>query len=987
MAAVSVVSGLLLLLAVVALIMGFLAVRHRLAVRIALRNVRRGRTRTVLLIAGLLVGTTIITGSLVVGDTVQQLIVHYSYLGAGYVDEAIYGNSSSGGFVYFDYSVFNSVNASVSSDPAIAGVTPEIIGSASTLDTRNGIPETSLNLIGVNGNQSTALGTFRADNGTAITGPAPGHVLIDDQTANALNASVGDTLLIFGSPGTPEPFRVQAIVQENVRGAFITGGLSPGNLFVDLAGAQLIENASGSINYLAVTNVGSQSAGASNSSAVAASLNATLASVLTAEALSVHTPLKDALHQATQSGQSLLTIFLVLGLFSIVAGAMLIIGIFVMLAEERKGEMGMLRAIGLRRRELVYSFIFEGTTYAAGSALAGIALGVAVGYLLVYLSGIILSAEGIPTSALVQSFTVTEQSLVIAYVAGFLLTLITVIVACRRASRLNIVRAIRDIPEPRPAVRTYTFLAYLGGLGAVLGALLLLRTYQGSTDISYPILGGSIVIMGVGLVAARFLKNRPVFTAVGIALFVWSGWEPLHVWVLGSHHTGGIFLVFVEGILMVGGILTAILFNAELAARVTRRFLGRRAESSPVVRLGLAYPTRQPTRTAVSLAIFALVVFTMVATGSFGSTVQANLNNTVANQSGGYTFFAVSQTPIPDLPGLIASNSTLDPLFQTSVPIIDGAVEVNISGFSKNPYTDSLFAAPTNASPGSNFYDTNQFTFQSTWHGQSAAQTFQMLAGNTSYAIVDGTYATASGFSTGGGGGIHPTAAVGDSLHLQSPHSTKSANLTVIGVLKESILTGVWVSPATAAGLGDTNASFYFLTVRPGVSSVHAAQVAKVAFFRWNLILFDIHALLATSISTTEGFIGLLEIFVGLGLGVGIAAMGILALRAVVERRREIGMLRASGFTQRMVLRAFLLEYSFVTILGVAIGAVLGVLIVFNLTQSPSAGDSGITAFSAPWVTIALIVVVAYLLVVAAIAGPSIRAARLPPADAVRATE
>jgi ABC-type antimicrobial peptide transport system permease subunit len=88
-----------------------------------------------------------------------------------------------------------------------------------------------------------------------------------------------------------------------------------------------------------------------------------------------------------------------------------------------------------------------------------------------------------------------------------------------------------------------------------------------------------------------------------------------------------------------------------------------------------------------------------------------------------------------------------------------------------------------------------------------------------------------------------------------------------------------------------------------------------------------------------------------------------------------------------MVLQTFVLEYSFVTLLGVGIGTVLGLLIVYNLTTSPSAATAGITTFGAPWLTVIEIVVVAYILVLIAIAGPSLRAARLSPAEAVRATE
>jgi putative ABC transport system permease protein len=985
MATLSIVGVLLLILLIVGLVTLVLAARHRLSFRIAMRNVRRGRVRTALLIGGLLVATTIVSGSLVVGDTVQQLSYHYTYLGAGYDDEAIRALSPSGGFLYFPYSAYTDVSAALSGYRQVQGIAPEIVDLGAAYDQRTGIPETALNLIGVNGNQSAALGSFVADNGTPISGPQAGKVLIDDQTATALNASAGDSLLVFGQVRVP--LVIQAVVQDNVRGAFITAGLSPGNVFVTLATAQFLENQSGKINYIALTNTGSQADGASSSPSVSSYLNSTLAPILTTYGLTVETPLKTALDQATQSSQSTLTIFLVLGLFSIVAGAMLIIGIFVMLAEERKGEMGMLRAIGMRRRELVYTYYFEGVAYAAGSALAGTALGVGIGYFLSYLAGSILSTEGIPPSVFLQSFTVTTQSLVIAYVVGFLLTLATVVVACRRASRLNIVRAIRDVPEPPPAVRTYTFLAYLGAALLVFGFLGFDTTYRGSSDISYPLITGSMVILGAGLIAARFLKNRVVFTSVGVALAVWGGWVPLHALLLGTNHTGGIFVVFVEGIMMVGGTLMVLLFNATQFANLFRRMLGRRGQSSPVVRIALDYPTRQPTRTAVSLTIFALVVFTMVATAGFGATLEGNLNNLVANESGGYSFYGESQVPLPTLWTQIEGNSTLASEFVNAVPMATGLVDVSVPGYSANPFRDSVYAAPATSPGPTDFYTTNQFTFASTLNGSSTRATFAELASTPGVAIVDNSYAPPTTSITGGSSGPHPTLSVGSAITVSPLHSTKSVTVTVIGILKEAAFSGVWLNPSTAASIGYTNLTAYFLTVAPGVSTTHAAQDAKRAFFGAGLILFDIRALIAVSINTTQGFIGLLEIFVGLGLGVGIAAMGILALRAVVERRRQIGMLRASGFTQAMVLRAYFLEYSVVTLVGVAVGVVLGVLIVYNLTVSPSANTEGITTFVGPWLTILEIAVVAYVLVLVAIAGPSLRAARLPPAEAVRTTE
>src|SRR3989304_1547035 len=50
------------------------------------------------------------------------------------------------------------------------------------------------------------------------------------------------------------------------------------------------------------------------------------------------------------------------------AGGVLIVNIFTMLAEERKVELGMGRAMGMRRSTLVQLFVFEGLTYAVAAA-------------------------------------------------------------------------------------------------------------------------------------------------------------------------------------------------------------------------------------------------------------------------------------------------------------------------------------------------------------------------------------------------------------------------------------------------------------------------------------------------------------------------------------------------------------------------------------------------------------------------------------------
>lgn len=987
-ATLSLVSGIVLVLFAVAAVLVVLAARHRLAFRIGLRNVVRARRRTALLVAGLLVATTIISGSLVVGDTIGTLAVHYTVLAVGTTDEVIGNQSPSGAYAFYPYSVYSSVAGATASNPSIAGLAPEVVGRCSVMDRTSGTPQPSLYLVGVNANQSSQLGSFVSTSGAEVAGPAPGQALLDALAARELNASAGDSIWAYGSGVQPVPMTVQAVVQDNVRGAFPTGGIGDfGTVFVNLSAGQQLAGEPGLINFLVVTNSGTQAERLANADSVSAYLNTTLAGIPAASGLYSQPLFKNSLAQEELTGSAVTTLFLVLGLFCIVAGALLIVGIFLLLAEERKGEMGLMRAVGMRGRELLYTFLFEGAIYSAGSALAGTALGVGVGYGLTYAFGVLLGSQGLSTGALLDSFTVSTSTLVIAYAAGFLLTLATVLAASRRASRLNIVRAIRDLPEPEAPVRTYTYAAVLGALSVLVGALLYLRTYQGSSDLSYPIVGGALVLIGAGLIAARFLKNRPVFSAVAVALLVWAGYQPLHSWLLGVDHGGGIYGLFSEGIILVGGAVLLFAFNSSSLSNALVRLAGGRREHAPVARIAFSYPGRRPGRSTISLAIFALVSFTLVAIAGVGSSLDASLATVVRDQSGGYTFIAYSATSAPNLPALVADNQTLAPYFSQVVPLATAGVDVRVSGSRITSYPDTVYSGPPGEPATSDFYTTNQYSYSSTLDGMSAAQVSAELGSVPGVAVVDQSYSAVPNNLDAAPTGPHPTVNPGAQVQLRVPETGNETTVTVIGVMTQSALSGLFVGPATAAALGVSEQRVFLMSLAPGESADRAAALAKAAFFPYGLVIIDVENAIASSIATTEGEIGLLQIFVALGLAVGIAAMGIVALRAVVERRREIGMLRATGFTSGMVTRAFLLEYSYVSLVGLAIGTALGLLLVWNLTHSPAGSAASVTVFAMPWTNLALILGGAYGLSMLAVASPTRLAARLSPATAVRSSE
>ena len=65
---------------------------------------------------------------------------------------------------------------------------------------------------------------------------------------------------------------------------------------------------------------------------------------------------------ADRWGGALTSTFLVLGLFSLATGALLIVLIFMTLAAERRGELGVARALGARRGDVIVAFLIEGAS-------------------------------------------------------------------------------------------------------------------------------------------------------------------------------------------------------------------------------------------------------------------------------------------------------------------------------------------------------------------------------------------------------------------------------------------------------------------------------------------------------------------------------------------------------------------------------------------------------------------------------------------------
>ena len=139
---------------------------------------------------------------------------------------------------------------------------------------------------------------------------------------------------------------------------------------------------------------------------------------------------------------------------------------------------------------------------------------------------------------------------------------------------------------------------------------------------------------------------------------------------------------------------------------------------------------------------------------------------------------------------------------------------------------------------------------------------------------------------------------------------------------------------------------------------------------------------LALQLGSFLTLLNLVSGFLALGLIVGIAGLGVISTRAVVERWQQIGMLRALGYRRSLVQRSFLMESSLIAILGLVIGALVGVLESYRFFVTDK--TFGTVDFHVPLPAIGLILAGAYVATLLTTYLPARAASRVAPAEALR---
>ena len=757
--------------------------------------------------------------------------------------------------------------AAIAGTPGVAVAAPAFerrtyLGPGLVADTALPPPVT---VLGIDPTVDPKLHDLALVSGVPLGDPDEHSALVTERLANEDGLVLGSPLTMQGS-GDRVTYRVVGIIAGD---GPLTGALGR-TVVVPLRTAQAVFGATG------VTRVDVGLAAGTDP----ATASAALESRLVAEPYVLSSPqdLAAALRASTTDFQTTTALIAAVALF---AGAFLIFNTLSMTVTERIREVGLLRAAGATRGQ-VMSFMLS----------QALALGVA-GSLVGLLLGALLAVAMVAFVRTVGSVTLEQPALpldavAVALMVGIGVTLAAALEPARRASRIQPVEALKarlDLPAARTA--RLRWLAVVFVVIAFVGVIVLPRAAGGA-----------------GIVQALT-----------------------------------VYAVLLIATLLIPSILPAVARIAGAPFAPVFRVEERLARSAMV---------RDRSRTALTLGGLTIGLAMIVALGGVGQHARSAAASWIANVVPG-DLVVTSIRPIAADEGVPADLAAAVPGIARISPI--ATFDVALRG----TRTDAA------AVVGSDMAADGRLVFTA---GDREAALAALDAGGAT--IVPAAMAGRLGLTVGQVVSV-PTVD-GRTLDLRVAGIVERS---IPGRTGEAMLVG-WTDATTR--LGVAGADLFALRFAPDAPpSAPASLRAKANELALEVVPLDrIEGAISDALGRIFGLFDALA-----AVAVLIAALGIVNTLTmnVIERVREIGILRAAGMTRRQVWRSVVVEAGVLGLAGAILGVVLG--LVVGALMVVLAGGRVDVAGGIPWSIIGLTMVLGIVVAMLAAAYPARIASRL----------
>jgi putative ABC transport system permease protein len=593
--------------------------------------------------------------------------------------------------------------------------------------------------------------------------------------------------------------------------------------------------------------------------AVASSLREGLRAALSPGAMGVALfPAREAALEAAQGATDFGQYFTYFSFFLMVSALMLAVLFFKLGVEQRLRQIGILRATGYAMSTVRRLLLGESVILALVGAALGIVGAILYGQLIVYGLGT-WWVGAVGTTRL--ELHVRPASLILGAIAGCVAAVLCVLVSLRAVAHLS--------PRALLTAQSLDVSRTPDARGARRNRLL-----------SGVCLLGAVVLLGVGF--ARPPAQAGAFFGAGAALLVGA-----LLWLAGW-----------------------------LRARDTRPIAGRGPWA--VARLGFRSAAFRPARSVMSAALIASAAFIIVSVDAFRRE-GGELTADPKSGTGGYVLFAESELPLLHNPNEPSGREAL--LIQAPE-----LAQVRYTRFRVRPGEDAsclnLYRPnnPTLIAPEPGFIESNRFTFASSMAESDAERANPWLLLRRQFddgAVPVIADATSMQYV------LH--VAVGDTLSIDTG-GARPLVLRFVGALRDSVLQGELIlSEAAFVRLFPDHQGYrLFLVDAPAVRSLDDAR-AVAGLVEREFQPFGVDATvtserLASFHQVENTYLSTFQALGGLGLLLGTIGLATVMFRNVLERRRELGLLRAVGYDTRRMTLMIVAEATFVLGVGMVAG-------------------------------------------------------------------
>jgi len=460
-------------------------------------------------------------------------------------------------------------------------------------------------------------------------------------------------------------------------------------------------------------------------------------------------------------------------------------------------------------------------------------------------------------------------------------------------------------------------------------------------------------------VQSRIARRSAILGAVCIGLAV-LGLAPGN---LGLTGLGA--LLCLAGLVLVAPALVkpiASLFGALIALTFARNGVGSLAEGSL---------TRQPSRAAITASTTMIGLAVIVGMGGLVTSITGSFRGILRRSLGSDYLF------VPPSVGAWSSNVGASESLADELRAAKGVGVVSTMRFAASSAPSPASLKSSSGETAVSLLGLNPATFPqvsglSFEAGDPGTAWEQLAQGRT--LIVNGPMASAFQLE------------VGEALHLAAPDGAQAYRVIAVAndFLNAKITTGYISQANMAADFHKTEDVFLQLNLAPGAdAAVVEPELRAIAarYPQFNLISGQKY-IQENERLFEQSFAALYLLFVMLALPSFIATLNTLAV-GVIERTREIGVLRAVGATQKQVRSMVLAEAALLAAVGAAFGLLGGLYLSYVMVGAVKFGGFTLT-YSFPLFGVVSAIAVGLIFGVLAALIPARQAARLEIVQALR---